>query len=189
MEPLDRFLTSDAMRSSNTASAASTLGNTAAVAVQDDVEIHTIDTDGRIVFQSKIDVLLDTKSKVAGVGEVLTVQFVFLYLKRENIYICFSNFWEELRHVWDLNTYLKTAIDDFLSLGATDSAVDTNLFITTDTEGTDSVAGLGEDGGLASKLLEHLKHRSLYKHRPNDHHYDRPWQHESICHQIHQRRC
>ena len=82
------------MRSSNTASAASTLGNTAAVAVQDNVEIHTIDTDGRIVFQSKIDVFLNTESEVAGVGEVLTVQFVFLYLNMDNVYICFQQFLE-----------------------------------------------------------------------------------------------
>ena len=81
LEPLDRFIASNTVGSSNAASAASALGDTAAIAVQDDVEVHTIDTDGRIVFQSKIDVFLNTESEVAGVREVFTVQFVFFHLK------------------------------------------------------------------------------------------------------------
>jgi len=37
---------------------------------------------------------------------------------------------------------LETALENFLGLGATDGNVDSNLLVTTDTEGTDSVAGL-----------------------------------------------
>ena len=39
-------------------------GNTAAGALENDVEVHTVDTDITIVLKTKIDVFLDTKTKV-----------------------------------------------------------------------------------------------------------------------------
>lgn len=39
------------------------------------------------------------------------------------------------------SSYLQSLLQDFLSLGSSDSAVDCNLFISTDTKGSHSVAG------------------------------------------------
>lgn len=54
-------------------------------------------------------------------------------------------------------TYFETPLEDFLSLSPSDSAVDCNLFITTNTEGSHSVAGLREHGLLTSELFQHLQ--------------------------------
>lgn len=80
------------------------------------VEVHAVDTNARVVLDTKIDVLVDTEAEVAGLGEVPLAELVLL----------------------DLEATLK----DLLGLGATDGDVDGDLFVTTDTEGTDSVAGL-----------------------------------------------
>jgi hypothetical protein len=90
----------------------------------------TVDTDGRIVLDTKIDVFLDTETEVTSLREVASQEFVFL----------------------DLETTLK----NLLSLGTTDGNVDRDLFVTTDTEGTDGVAGLGVDGSLTGQLFKNL---------------------------------
>lgn len=100
--------------------------------------------------------LADTEAKVAGLGEVALPQFVFLDL--------------------------EATFQDFLGLGATHSDVHRDLFVTTDTKGTDGVAGLAwtisvsffpshfeihfpvfvvwvfhtVDRGLTAQLFEHL---------------------------------
>ena len=61
----------------------------------------------------------DTEAEVTGLGEVPLPQFVFLDL--------------------------QSTLENFLSLGATDGNVDSDLFVTTDTECTDGVAGLAFD--------------------------------------------
>lgn len=53
-------------------------------------------------------------------------------------------------------TNLKTLLENLLSLGATDGAVDGNLFVTSDTERSDSVASLRVDGRLAGQLFQHF---------------------------------
>lgn len=58
----------------------------------------------------------DTEAEVSGLGEVTLPQFVFLDL--------------------------EATLENFLSLGATDGDVNGDLFVTTDTEGTDGVASL-----------------------------------------------
>jgi hypothetical protein len=80
------------------------------------VEVHAVDTNAGVVLDTKIDVLADTKTEVTGLGEVALAQLVFLDL--------------------------KATLEDLLSLGSTDGDVDGDFFVTTDTEGTDSVAGL-----------------------------------------------
>jgi len=99
-------------------------------AAQDDVEVQTIDTDGGIVLDAQIDVFLDAEAKVAGGGEVLATQLVL--------------------------AHLQATLQDFLGLGAANRAVDSDLLVTTDTERTHGVAGLGEHWLLASQLLQHL---------------------------------
>lgn len=94
------------------------------------VEVHSVNTDCRVILDTQIDVFGDTETEVSSLGEVLLSQLVLLDL--------------------------QTTLDDLLSLRATDSDVHGDLFVTTDTEGTDGVARLGVNGGLTGKLLEHL---------------------------------
>lgn len=95
------------------------------------VEIHSENTDTGVVTRTEIDVLLDTETEVSGLREVLAAELVLL----------------------DLETTLK----NLLCLGAADGDVNGNLLVTTDTECSDGVAGLGGDGCLAGKLFEHLR--------------------------------
>jgi hypothetical protein len=83
-----------------------------------------------VVLDAQVDVLGDTETEVAGLAEVALAELVLLDL--------------------------EATLEDLLSLGAADGDVDGDLFVTTDTEGTDGVAGLGVDGGLTRQLLENL---------------------------------
>ena len=115
------------------------------------VEVHAVDTNTGVVLDTQVNVLGDTEAEVAGLGEVALLQFVLLDL--------------------------EATLEDLLSLGTTDGNVDGDLFVTTDTEGTDGVTGLAYpaihislsipanlsnsdrltvDGGLTAKLLKHL---------------------------------
>jgi hypothetical protein len=55
--------------------------NTVTGSDEDDVEIHTKNTGGRVILQTKINVLVDTESKATSISKVLLLQFVFLDLK------------------------------------------------------------------------------------------------------------
>ena len=50
------------MRKSNAAHFALLVSHVHAGATQDNVKVHTVDTDGRVVFDTQIDVFLDTES-------------------------------------------------------------------------------------------------------------------------------
>lgn len=94
----------------------SALGDTLTWAGHAAVEVHAVDTDRWVVLDTKIDVLGDTETEVAGLGEVALAELVLLDL--------------------------EATLEDLLSLWATDGNVDSDLLVTTDTEGTDGVAGL-----------------------------------------------
>lgn len=81
-----------------------------------DVEVHAVDTDRWVVLDAQVNVLRDTETEVAGLGEVALPQLVLLDL--------------------------EATLQNLLSLGTTDGNVDGDLFVTTDTEGTDGVTGL-----------------------------------------------
>lgn len=80
------------------------------------VEVHAVDTDGRVVLDTEIDVLADTEAKVTGLAEVTLAELVLLDL--------------------------KATLENFLGLRATDGNVDSDLFVTSDTESSDGVASL-----------------------------------------------
>jgi hypothetical protein len=80
------------------------------------VEIHAVNSNRRVVFDTEIDVFADAEPKVASLGEVALAKFVFLHL--------------------------QSTLQDFLSLWSTDCNVHSDLFVTTDTEGSDGVSGL-----------------------------------------------
>ena len=77
-----------------------------------DVEIHTENTSVGIILDTKINVLLNTKTEVTRVGEVVLNKLVLL----------------------DLQTTLK----NLKSLLTTNGGMDRDLFITTNREGTNS---------------------------------------------------
>lgn len=130
LEPVDGLILCNAVVGTELAGSMATTGDAASGALKDNEEVHTVDTNGRIILNAKIDVLLDTETKVAGGREVLGKELVLLDL--------------------------QASLEDLLSLGATDSAVDGNLFIAADGEGADGVTGLGEDGSLAGQVFQDL---------------------------------
>ena len=93
-------------------------------------EVHTKDTNTRVISSTEINVFLDTKPKVSGLREVPLSKFVLL----------------------DLETTFK----DFLGLGATDGNMDSDLFVTTDTECSDGVPGFRCHGCLTGELFQHF---------------------------------
>merc|ERR1719290_7389 len=130
LEPLLGVGLGQPVGEANVASLLPPVQNVHAGSTQDNVEVHAVDADAGIVLDAQIDVLLDAKAKVAVVGKVLLPQLV----------------------LFDL----EAALQNLLGLGASDGAVDRDLLVTTDTEGPDSVTGLGEDRGLSSQGLKHL---------------------------------
>lgn len=130
LEPVDGLVLGEAVVLANGGLGALTAGNTVTGTAADNVEVHTVDSDIGVVLDTHVDVLLDTETEVTGLREVALEELVLLDL--------------------------EATLDDLLSLGATDGDVAGDLFVTTDGEGTDSVAGLGKDGGLTAQLLKHL---------------------------------
>lgn len=107
------------------------------------VEVHAVDTNGGVVLDTEIDVFADTEAEVASFGEVALAQLVLLDLEAtlEN----FLGLRPQLarlsgtKHAEVLGEKIPSNV---AHLGATDGDVDSNLFVTSDTEGTDSVTSL-----------------------------------------------
>lgn len=130
LEPVDSIILGDTVAGSNFANTTLTTADTITRAAEDNKEVHTVDTDAGIILQTQVNVFLDTETERTTIGEVAVLEFVFLDL--------------------------QALFQDLFSLGATDSAVHSDLFVTTDGEGTDGVAGLGVNGGLTGKLFQNL---------------------------------
>lgn len=128
--PLDRLLLGDPVASTNPSLASPPLRNTLTLPCHADVEVHAVDTNTRVVLDTKIDVFAYTEAEVASLREVALPQLIFLDL--------------------------QATLEDFLRLGAADGDVDGNLFVTSDTECSHGVAGFAVDGGLTGELFEHL---------------------------------
>ena len=134
LEPFDSLLTLDLVVGTDRGLAATTLGNTltrssprarqpqsSQVIVERNYshageEIHSIDTDRWVVLDAEIDVFADTETEVPRLREIALPELIFLDL--------------------------QSTLQDFLGLWSTDSDVHSDLFVTTDTEGSDSVSGL-----------------------------------------------
>lgn len=128
--PLYGLVAVDLVRGTDSGLGSATLGDTLTWTGHAAVEVHSVDTNGRVVLDAEIDVLRDTETEVASLGEVALAELVFLDL--------------------------EATLENLLGLGATDSNVNSDLLVTTDTEGSDSVAGLAVDWSLTAQLLEHL---------------------------------
>lgn len=127
LEPLEGVLLSNTLTWANGALLSLLEGHTSTGATKDNVEIHTIDTNVRIVLDSKIDVLVDTETEVTGVVEV-----GFLFDKGRRVKWTYS----ELKF---LNT--EGTFKDVVGLLSTYGGEDRDVFVSSDTEGTDSVSG------------------------------------------------
>merc|ERR1719347_355844 len=108
LEPLHGILLGESVLESNTSSLATSVADIHSWSSHDHVEVHTIDADAWVILDAKINVFLDTKTKVSVLGEVLSSQFVLLHL--------------------------QSTLKDLLGLGSSDSAVNSDLFISSDTE-------------------------------------------------------
>ena len=73
LEPVDGIFLSDELVVADLRAAAFTASNTHARARQDNVEIHTIDTNLRIVLDTQIDVFIDTETEVTVFAEVASL--------------------------------------------------------------------------------------------------------------------
>ena len=81
LEPFHSIVLCESVGETNAAGLALPVSDIHARAAEDDVKVHTIDTDMGIVLDSQIDVFLDTETKVSIFREVLTTQLVFTDLK------------------------------------------------------------------------------------------------------------
>lgn len=95
------------------------------------VEVHSKDTNTRIVPRPEIDMFLDSETKMPIGGEVATEKLVFLDL--------------------------KSTFKDFFGFGTANGDVHGDLFVASDAKGADSVSGFGRHGRLAGELLEHFR--------------------------------
>lgn len=114
LEPLHGLFLRDTMRSANLALAALASLDAITFASQNYEEVHAIDTDGWIILDAEINVLVNAETKIASVGEVGTLQLVFLHAQGK--------------------------LQDFLRLRTSHRAVARNLLITTNTKGTNGKA-------------------------------------------------
>merc|ERR550517_1238453 len=130
LEPLHGVLLGQPVGEPNSAGLAAPVTDVHAGSAHDHVEVHTVDSNAGIVLDAQVDVLLDTKPKVAVLREVLSPQLVLLHL--------------------------QSPLENLLGLGTPDGAVDGDLLVPPDTETTDSVAGFAEHRGLPCQRLKHL---------------------------------
>jgi hypothetical protein len=114
LEPLDGIILADLVTPADLRLRPSPSRNPSARPSHTAVEVHSVDTDRRVVLDAQVNVLGDAKAKVARLGEVPLAQFVFLDL--------------------------EAAFEDFFGLGASDGDVHGDLFVTADAEGADGVA-------------------------------------------------
>lgn len=130
LEPGGGLLLLDTVGGADTGDALLAAGNTGTGTGHADKEVHTENADRGVVLDAQVNVLSDTETKVASVGEVAATELVLLDL--------------------------ETTLDDLLGLGAADGDVAGDLLVTADTESTERVTGLAGDGRLTGELLEHL---------------------------------
>ena len=89
------------------------------------IKVHTIDADARVVLDAQVNVLLNTKPKVASVREIVLVQLVL--------------------------SHLQPFLKDLLCLCSTHSAVNSNLFIAANSKGTHSEPSYTTKTNIVSK--------------------------------------
>ncbi len=72
LEPVDCVVFRDSLEAADTALGATTLCHTATRALQDNVEIHSVNSSRRIVLETEVDVLGDAEPEAAGTSSYAT---------------------------------------------------------------------------------------------------------------------
>lgn len=98
---------------------------------KNNVKVQSIDPNARVVLNSQVNVFLNTETKVSGMREVVTSQFVF--------------------------PDFQTALKNFLSFSATHCTMHGDFFVTTDTKRSHGVSGFGKYRLLTCQLLQYLQ--------------------------------
>jgi hypothetical protein len=129
LEPLDSVFLGNLLMQTYTSLTDLASADTSTRPCKVDEKVHSVDTGGGIVLDTQINVLGDSKTKVSGITKVLLQEFIFLHL--------------------------EATLQNFQGLFTADGNMDGDLFVTTDTEGSEGITGLRVDGLLSSKLLEH----------------------------------
>ena len=80
LEPLHGFFLRDQMLVANTASFPFSFSNVETRTSQYHIEIHAINPNAGVIFDSKINMFLDSKAKVPSAREVFLCQLVFTNL-------------------------------------------------------------------------------------------------------------
>merc|ERR1712054_343817 len=127
--PLQRFCFGDLVCKAPLSTLPLLAGNTEARTAQHNIEVHPVNASVRVVLQTQIDVLVHTEAEVACGTEVALADLV----------------------VGDL----EATIDQIEGLLATNGHVGRDLFVPTDTEGTDGVPRFVLHRLLVRELLEH----------------------------------
>ena len=137
LEPFNRFILGNTMWRSNPSLSTTTLCNTSASTSKNDIKIHPINSNWRIIFYAQINVFLNSKTKIASIRKVLPVEFKFFDL----------NFlYKQAKH----SKYLQTTINNLLSFWTTHSAMNSNFLITANPKSPDSITSLGQNRCLTS---------------------------------------
>lgn len=76
LEPRDGVLGSDLVLVTDSGLLLLPLGDTHTRSAHDDVEVHSEDTNSRVVLDSEVNVLLDTESEVSGLFEMTRMRGV-----------------------------------------------------------------------------------------------------------------
>ena len=126
--PFLGLLLRDAVLRADSGLAVLAAGNAVAGTLEDDIDVHTMDTNIPVVLEAKIDVLFDTETEVAGAGEATLVNFVIVDL--------------------------ESLVEDLEGLRAADGHVGGDLVVTADAELGDGTMGAGKHGLLTCELLD-----------------------------------
>ncbi|KAH3687735.1 hypothetical protein WICPIJ_001286, partial [Wickerhamomyces pijperi] len=127
LEPLDGIFSTGLVVVTNDGLGSLSSGDSGTWSTHDNVEVHTVNTDRWVVLDTQVNVFVNTETEVTSGREVSGLQLVFLDL--------------------------QTSFQDFFSLWTSDGDVDSNLFVSSDTESSDSVSGLRLNWGLTGKLF------------------------------------
>ena len=129
-EELFSFFFGNTLGNTHSVGASSSLGHSLTGFLQNHIEVHTENTGVGIVFDTKVNVFLNTEAEITGVGEVTFSKFKF----------------------FDFKSFFQ----DFFGLFTSNGHVERDLFVSLNTERTDGVSGFGGNGSLSSQIFQHL---------------------------------
>jgi len=113
-EPFHSLILANSMLGSDSAFASSSKTNSASWSFKNDIKVHAEDTGEGIIFNTQINVLLNTKTKTASIRKVSFLKLSILHL--------------------------KTSFKNFISLISSDGHMNSNLFVSLNTETSDCIS-------------------------------------------------